>query len=115
MRNLLQPLFIISAFSYLFLKICQKLGYHFPFFHDYLADFLCMPVVLSLALAFMRIVKQSPNYQLNIVQIIFATIFYSLLFEVIFPHFSPNMTSDWLDILAYFLGAFIFWRWMNFK
>ncbi len=91
------------------------MGYHFPFFHDYLADFLCMPVVLGLALAFMRIVKQEKNYTLHPLQIIVATVLYGILFEAVFPLISKTNTADWRDLIAYALGATVFWLFMNGK
>lgn len=115
MRNLLHPLFILSAFIYGFLKISQKLGYHFPFFHDHLADFLCMPVVLGLALAFMRLVKQNQSYTLHPIQIISGTVLYGFLFEGIFPMISNKHIADWRDLIAYALGAILFWAFMNGK
>ena len=113
MQNLRHPLFLLSAFAYAFLKLSQKLGYHFPFFHDHLADFLCMPVVLSLAVTFMRWTKKDKNYVLNPLQIVVATVLYAFLFEFLFPMLSTKATSDWRDVIAYCLGALVFVIWMN--
>lgn len=75
----------------------------------YAADFLCMPIVLSICLLLIRKLKQKPNLQLPLFSILSLTAFYSLYFEVYLPPRSPRYTADNIDVFMYFSGAILFY------
>ncbi|RYF85663.1 MAG: hypothetical protein EOO03_12935 [Chitinophagaceae bacterium] len=110
------PAFICSIVAYgLFRLALWQFPAHVPaLFVYYLPDVLCLPVILTLALLFQRhIVYRSLSYRLSWGQVVFALLYVSLLFELVFPLFLPRYTSDVLDVVAYSLGAFAYWFWIN--
>lgn len=115
MKNiLLRPLFLIALLSYFLLFWCKKAGHYLPFFSDYAADFLTMPVVLSITLFVIRRSQADRRtYTLTARQVITAVVMYALLFEVLFPQIDASATSDPWDVVAYAAGGWVFWQWMN--
>lgn len=78
-----------------------------PVISDYLADLLCLPLVLSFCRFVMIWWRIIPNHFELTRSMIFATAAYiAIVFEGLLPHFSSGHESDWLDVVAYFLGAF---------
>ncbi len=85
------------------------LGFGFPeWMTSYLADFLCVPFVLGISRAFLRIVKTEKHYFLSYGQAFYVFLLFGLLFEWILPSRSPSYRADSLDVLMYANGAFIF-------
>lgn len=110
------PLFIICALLFGINQILERyFHYHLPYIHAYLDDLLCMPVLLSILLFLQRsITLRNPNYTFHIAHIIVAIITCSLYFEVYLPYYYPTKyIADPLDIIAYCIGGFVFWKWMN--
>ncbi|MDQ4139229.1 MAG: magnesium citrate secondary transporter [Bacteroidota bacterium] len=115
MQILRNPIFIIAAVTF---WVTYTLEYFkiftLPFVHHYLDDLLAMPVVLTLAVAVQRQwVYRNAQYSLSKAQIIFAVFYVSVLFEGILPIFSAKYTRDAWDVLAYILGAWVFYRFIN--
>lgn len=108
MRPLNHPFFLLSVLTYAFVKASAWQGNHWPFIHTQLADLLCMPIVLGIALFLMRKIKAKPAFVLNATQIIFTVAFYSLLFELLFPLISERQKGDFWDVIAYAIGAVAF-------
>ena len=76
---------------------------------SYLDNVLAMPVILSLLLAERRVLfKRSGNYTLPVWEIVLATAYIALITEVVFPMVSSRFTADWLDIVFYSAGSFLF-------
>jgi len=110
MKTLTKPYFII--FSGIFLIVYFLQCIHFPLpslINNYLNDFLCMPIVLTLCLAFVRFIKKNPGIQLSVFVIFSVTIYYSVYFEYYLPKVNARYTADPIDVLLYFAGAFIFY------
>ena len=63
-------------------------------------------------IAFLKISKNN-EYKFNRVLIVFAWLYFCLMFEVVIPHLSKSFTADWLDCIAYGLGAYYFDRLIN--
>lgn len=76
---------------------------------SYLADVLCLPILLSYILLLMRYFKKESLLWLNIPQIIFLFLYVSLLFEFILPKYSKRYTADFCDVIAYAVGAIFFY------
>ncbi|HET6243634.1 MAG TPA: magnesium citrate secondary transporter [Bacteroidia bacterium] len=93
----------------------KQFGIFIPLIHAYLDDLLCMPVVLSITLHILRLVLKNEKYVFSKIQVFFAVIYFSVMFEGILPLFSVNHTSDIMDIAAYGTGAIIFFKHMNIK
>jgi len=94
-------------------QITQKwLGWQLPFLDNYLDPFLSIPILLGAIVAernlfiqhFLR-PKERYIYKLSIFEIIVLSIFFALVFEEGFSHWSDNFTRDNWDYLAYFLGT----------
>lgn len=89
-------------------------------FHDWLpagmtayaSDILCMPVILSLA-AWMLDLLFPGKGALSKGQVIFATAYTAVLFEVLLPQWSNRYTADIWDAFCYFAGAFLWWMWIK--
>ena len=113
MKALANPIFLFSCVAYAALKATRYSNFRVPLVHDYVADVLCMPVVLTLSMVAMRLLRQNPGYQLNRAQIITTVLMFAILFEGLFPLMSPRFTADPIDILCYAAGALLFSKWMN--
>ena len=114
MKTLRNPFLIVAILLYCVSKILRYFELIIPIINNYLADLVCLPIVLSLALAFQRtFILQNSNYRLRNWQIIFAFILFSVVVEGIVPLYSQKYTADGMDIIAYAAGAFVFYRWMN--
>jgi hypothetical protein len=76
---------------------------------SYLADVLCLPILLSYILLVLRYFKKKPLLWLNTPQILFLFLYVSILFEFILPKYSKRYTADIYDVLAYAFGAIFFY------
>ena len=115
MSILKHPLFLALSALTISNEIIERAGWSIPFINSYLDDLACLPVVLTLALAFLRTFFTSPGYTLSKMQIVIAVIYISVAFEWILPSVSSRYTRDHIDILMYVLGAISFGRFINRK
>ncbi|PSR55654.1 magnesium citrate secondary transporter [Adhaeribacter arboris] len=115
MQILRNPVFIIAAVTFWITYTLEYFNiFTLPFVHHYLDDLLAMPVILTLVVAVQRQwVYRTPRYILSKFQVMFAVVYVSFWFEVILPAFSVKYTRDAWDIIAYSLGALIFYRFIN--
>jgi len=81
--------------------------------NSYGADLVCMPVVLSLSLFFVRKVKKDNQIILTIPMILFMVALWSVYFELYLPSRSPMYTSDPVDAIVYFVGGASFYVWQK--
>jgi hypothetical protein len=103
-------LFWILFFVYAVLYLLKTLGYYTPWISDYLADLLCLPIVLSIVLFAMRKMRVVPeSFELTPAMILAALIYFSIVFEWLLPLWSDRYQSDFLDIVAYSLGAIAYY------
>lgn len=115
MSTLKHPLFLVLAALTISNEIIERAGFSIPFVNSYLDDLACLPVVLTLALAFLRSFFTSPGYSLSKIQIAIAVIYISVVFEWILPSVSSRYTRDYADIIMYVTGAVLFGRYINKK
>jgi hypothetical protein len=114
MRILRHPFFVASLLLYLALKATRHSHFRLPFVHDYLADFLCMPVVMGIALIILRRwVSRDEGSTLSWGLMAGTVALYSFLFEYWFPQISTDFRADPWDVLAYAAGAVAFQVWLN--
>ena len=115
-----QPLFdrffIIASGCYGLVRLARLNLYHIPdWINGCLSDLVCMPIVLTLSLIGVRILKRLPKYQLTAPMIFGLTAGYAIYFEWILPSTSALYTRDSLDVLSYFIGAVIYWYYWRKK
>jgi hypothetical protein len=108
-------IFISSVILFLLHQFLQKgLNNNIPIIHEYLDDLLCMPVVLTLTLfAFRKFVVKNEMFSFSLGQVVWAVIYFSIIFEIALPYFSSQYTSDPVDVIAYSIGAFVFYKKIN--
>lgn len=107
--NRILLLFSICFLMFLGLQIWLYLEFPLPnLLRFYLADLLCMPVVLSICLFSARSIKKDPKLNLSAFSIFSLFVFYSVYFEVLMPEIHERYTADPLDVLMYFCGSLIF-------
>lgn len=96
--------FLMAVYAVLFFM--KKSGIYYPFFSDYLADLICLPIVLTISrFLIIKLTSVGSGFELSPAKIIVATCYIAIVFEFLLPNFSSNYQSDMLDIVAYFLGA----------
>ncbi len=81
---------------------------HYSFIDNYLDDLLAMPVLLTLMLAERRWLFEIKT-GLSVGEIILATLYVSILTELVFPLLSPRFKGDWLDPVMYAAGAALYY------
>lgn len=77
---------------------------------NYLNDLLCMPLVLSLSLVIIRILKKDDKLYVPLVVVVIVTLYYAFHFEWLIPKFNARYTADAIDVALYSFGAFLFYR-----
>ena len=88
----------------------QSLMLYLPWYvNDYLNDLLCMPLVLGLLSSTVRYLKQDSSFKFSRSFIVGQVLYYSVYFECYLPEADSRYTADWIDILLYFLGGFLFY------
>ncbi|MES2628505.1 MAG: hypothetical protein V4616_06000 [Bacteroidota bacterium] len=70
-----------------------------------LADFLCLPLMLSFSLLLIRKIKNEPGLNLSPAMIGAVFLYISVVFEWLLPMYSSKYTRDLLDVLAYGAGG----------
>ncbi|MCU0423274.1 MAG: hypothetical protein MUC81_10725 [Bacteroidia bacterium] len=76
---------------------------------SYVDDILCLPIVLGFALIIQRkVVLKHSLFCFSRLQITAVWLYFSVVFELIFPFITNAYITDWLDIGCYGLGVIIF-------
>ncbi len=110
-KTLLHPVFLFCVLLAAINQLLEYNGIFVPFIHSYLDDVLAFPIVLTVGLAFYRIVWK--NYTLTLWHIWPLLMIYVFIFEIYLPTTSPLYTADVFDVLAYILGILLFQRVIN--
>lgn len=110
MEILKSPLFITSCVIFIAHQLLQHVfKINIPLANAYLDNFLAMPIILPLLLAERRyLFKRGGTYHLPLLEVILATIYVSLISELLFPLLSSRFTFDWLDFAFFFAGAAVY-------
>lgn len=114
-RPLQHPVFLLCAALFIAHQLLQKfVHYPLPFIDSYLDCLLCMPLLLTgLLLEHRYLVFKNAAYRLPANEIVLITFVLAVLFEWGFPMLSDAFTADWGDVIAYAVGSFVFWRYLN--
>ena len=78
-------------------------------FSSYFADALCLPLMLSYNLLWIRRVKKTPTFQLSPAMVFAAWLMVSVTFEWILPSYASHYTADRVDVLVYAMGGLCYW------
>ncbi|WP_157600678.1 hypothetical protein [Rufibacter sp. DG15C] len=109
----LSPLFWVLAALYMGHRMAVWFSISRPdWMRFYLDDLLCLPLILTVTLFFMR-AFHGPTFRLTPYQVGIAVAYYALAFEVVFPLFMPRYTADMVDFVLYATGGWIFYRFLN--
>jgi hypothetical protein len=110
-KTLTHPLYLVAIILAATNQLIERNGIFIPFIHAYLDDFLCFPIVLTTGLAAYRWLW--PYYTLGPWHIWPMFAFFVVYFEIYLPSTSTVYTSDFWDVLAYFLGILVFKTFIN--
>jgi hypothetical protein len=110
MEALKSPLFITSCILFIVHQLLQHVfKINIPLADEYLDNLLAMPIILPLLLVERRyLFKRGSTYRLPLLESILATIYVSLISELLFPLLSSRFTFDWLDFVFFFAGAGVY-------
>jgi hypothetical protein len=112
MKFRLAILFISIA---LIIDVGKRFGIIWPtLMHNYINDVLYIPIVAFLIQKVIQIMQSKPKFRLSWYHLLYLVIFNSLYFEWYLPQINARYTADLFDVLAYTLGALIFWL-INFE
>lgn len=110
MKILKNPILIGFCFIALFIYTANRLALPLPsWVYFYANDFLCMPIVLSFSLAILRYIKKSDLIYVPLSIILIMTAYYAIYFEWLMPKLHTRYTGDLIDVVLYFIGAFLFY------
>lgn len=115
MKVLRSPIFIIACVLFIGHQLLQKFMPIGPGWNSsYLDNLLAMPIILTLLLVERQyLFKKGASYPLPALDVIMATLFIIVVAEVIFPLFSDDFVTDWMDALFYASGSIIFYLTIN--
>ncbi|MEO7975532.1 hypothetical protein [Flavobacterium sp.] len=82
--------------------------------NNYVNDFLCLPVVLSIITLLFRGLKKNKTYQIPLGVILCLAVYYSFYFEYYLPAKTLRYTSDPIDVFLYFISGLIFYLLNNY-
>ena len=105
----LKVCFWVCLNLYFLVLIAREINIKLPhFINDYYGDLICIPMVLSITQKLIRIIQQNPNFLIQKTMNITVVVYFSLMFEWILPIYSDRYTSDWIDVICYVAGGFVF-------
>lgn len=117
-RYLFDPLFLFCFILYIVNRWVIKPNCDFWFFHWYLNDLICIPFLLPGMLLLLRLLRlRGYSGPPRIWEIAIPLVLISLAFEVFLPcmdRFRNVTVSDPFDVIAYFTGAVLSWRFWLF-
>lgn len=104
-KNVIYFVILLVALT---IYIVQKSGIVLPYFiQNYTNDILIMPLMLrGMLLVLRRIYGES--FWFSSFHLFVVWVYFSLLFELVFPLFLTRYTADFFDIIAYLVGILIF-------
>lgn len=96
---------------YIVLYTLKSGGHYYPVISDYVADLICLPIVLGLCRFLMIRWKVVPSdFELSAAKTIFAVAAFSIIFELILPYYTSQYHSDFIDIVCYTAGAYSYYN-----
>ncbi len=77
--------------------------------NNYWNDLLCIPLVLGALTYSIRWLKKDDKFQFSLGFVIVLSSYYAVYFEYYLPKNNSRYTSDWIDVLLYFVGGLLFY------
>lgn len=108
MRTFAHPVFIACLTLFCLNQLLEWQHVYIAPLHSYLDDVLCMPVVLTVALAAERVYFGNYSFVLPLYYSLWAVLLFSIFFELLLPRLSDLYTADVWDVLCYSCGAVLF-------
>lgn len=108
MRTFAHPVFIVCLLLFCLNQLLEWQQIYIALLPAYLDDALCMPLVLTIALAAERGYFGNYSLVLPLKYSVWAVLLFGIYFELLLPLISPVYTSDALDVLFYSIGAIVF-------
>lgn len=97
------------VFIALAIYIMQRLQLPLPtIINNYVNDLLYIPLVLGAIEFVIRRLKKDSSFKLPFGFVIFLAISYSFYFEYFLPKVNSRYTGDWIDVILYFAGGFVY-------
>lgn len=106
-RTLSHLVFLAALLIFLINQALEHSGIFLPVIHSYSDDLMCLPVILTPALAGFRFFL-GKQFCLPVSKIMTAFILLSVSIEIILPAFSTRHTADAVDVIMYALGGAVF-------
>ncbi len=106
-RTLSHPVFLAALLIFLINQALEHSGIFLPVIHSYSDDLMCLPVILTPALAGFRYFL-GKQFCLPASKIMTALILLSVSMEIILPAFSTRHIADAADVIMYALGGAVF-------
>ncbi|MDT0648250.1 hypothetical protein RM545_16270 [Zunongwangia sp. F260] len=108
--RILHVSFLIFVLAFLIFEVLKLTQVSLPeWTTSYLNDFLCMPIVLTVCLKAVHHFKKDSSITLSLSLILILTSFYAVYFELVLPQISDRYTADFIDVIVYFSGTFLFY------
>lgn len=115
-RYLADPLFLLCCACYAVNRWILIPRMHSRFLRFWFDDLLLVPCALPVALwVFRRLHLRDHDAPPALLEFIWITAVWSLLFEWIGPKFIPHSTGDWRDVIAYWAGGLVAWLFWHFN
>ena len=90
--------------------VMQRLSLALPaVINNYVNDLLCIPLLLGAMTYIIQRLKKDTSFQFSIGFVIALSGYYSFYFEYYLPGVNPRYTADWIDVILYFFGGFVFY------
>lgn len=97
------------VFIALAIYIMQRLQLPLPtIINNYANDLLYIPLVLGAIEFIIRRLKKDSSFILPFGFVVFLAISYSFYFEYFLPKVNCRYTGDWIDVILYFAGGFVY-------
>jgi len=102
------PLLFSAAGCFVLIRLGEAGGFLPGWARSFGDDLLCMPLVLSLALAVHRLAGRPATYTLPVSHGLTAVAVFGLFFEGLWPRWHPAAVADPWDLAMYLAGFLVF-------
>ena len=79
------------------------------FVTSYVNDFLCLPIICKIGQSVLQMVTRQKDLHVPWQPLLLLIIFYAVYFEWYLPGIRMRYTSDYVDVILYFLGGMFFY------
>lgn len=101
--------YIVMSLTAMTIYVMQRLSLPLPaVVNNYVNDLLCLPLLLGAMTFVIRRFKKDNSFTFSIGFVVFLACYYSFYFEYYLPEVNPRYTADWIDVILYFSGGFVF-------